>query len=72
MFEGGLLRVKRPKEPDDIGYMTTEPPIPDDDNPLAEALAEAMPIEPGMCGQKHKGHLNQCRQPAHSCPLRDN
>lgn len=72
LFEGGLLRVKRPKqEPDDVGYLTTEPdPIPDSDNPLAEALAEAMPIEPGMCGEVHSGHLNPCRQPRHSCPLR--
>lgn len=70
LFEGGLLRVKRPKEPDDIGFLTQEPPIPDDENPLAEALAEAMPIEPGMCGEVHPGHLNQCRQPRHSCPLR--
>jgi len=72
LFEGGLLRVKRSKEePDDIGYLTTEP-IPDDENPLGASLAEAMPLEPGMCGMKHAGHLNQCRQPAHSCPLRDN
>lgn len=73
LFEGGLLRVKR-QERDDIGYLTGEPDeIPDGDvSPLAESLAEAMPIEPGMCGMKHPGHLNQCRQPAHSCPLRDN
>ena len=76
LFEGGLLRVKREAEDvdDGIGYMTQEPAEEPDGEPgpLGESLAEAMPIEPGMCGQKHKGHLNQCRQPAHSCPLRDN
>lgn len=75
LFDGGLMRVRRSgDEPDDIGYLTQEPDaIPDGDpNPLGEALAEAMPVEPGMCGERHSGHLNQCRQPAHSCPLRGN
>lgn len=70
LFEQGLVRVKRAKQPDDVGYLTAEAPIPDDENPLAASLAEAMPVEPGMCGQVHEGHLNLCRQPSHSCPLR--
>lgn len=70
LFEGGLIRVRK-SEPDDVGYLTTDPnPIPDSDNPLADSLAEAMPLEAGMCGEIHEGHLNQCRQPRHSCPLR--
>lgn len=76
LFDGGLMRVRRTgdEEDDGIGYLTEEPDeIPDGDpSPLAESLAEAMPVEPGMCGMKHPGHLNQCRQPAHSCPLRGN
>lgn len=69
LFEGGLMRVRAVD--DGIGFMTTAPDaIPDDDNPLAASLAEAMPIEPGMCGEIHSGHKNACRQPAHACPLR--
>lgn len=71
LFEGGLLRVRK-EQADDVGYLTTDPnPIPDSDNPPADSLAEAMPLEPGMCGETHDGHLNPCRQPAHACPLRD-
>lgn len=71
LFEGGLLRVRKDAAPegDGIGFLTEEP-IPDSDNPLADSLAEAMPIEPGMCGETHQGHLNPCRQPSHACPLR--
>lgn len=71
LFEGGLLRVRKGAvEPDDgIGFLTQDP-IPDSDNPLADSLAEALALEPGMCGETHEGHLNPCRQPRHSCPLR--
>lgn len=71
LFDGGLVRTRRDDDDGNIGFLTEEPPIPDDANPLAEALAEAMPLEPGMCGEIHAGHLNACRQPAHACPLRE-
>lgn len=64
LFEGGLLRVKRPKERDDIGFMTTEPPEEDTANDLASSLMAA-----GLCGKIHPGHLNKCRDAAHACEL---
>lgn len=74
LFEDGLIRYRRAEDDDEddgnVGYLTQEPPIPDDDNPLAASLAEAMPLEPGMCGQTHPGHLNACRVARHACPLR--
>ena len=71
LFDGGLVRVRK-SEPDDIGYLTEEPDdIPDGDpNPLGEALAEALDLEPGMCGEIHPGHLNRCRIARHACPVR--
>lgn len=70
LFEGGIVRARKAEDDGNIGFLTQEPPIPDDENPLAASLAEAMPVEPGMCGETHRGHQNPCRQPAHSCPLR--
>lgn len=64
LFEGGLIRVRH-QEPDDIGYMTTEPPSEEEDsNDLASSLMAA-----GLCGKIHPGHLNKCRDAAHACEL---
>lgn len=64
LFEGGLIRVRK-SEPDDIGYMTTEPPPEEDEaNDLASSLMAA-----GLCGKIHPGHLNKCRDAAHACEL---
>lgn len=64
LFEGGLIRVRH-QEPDDIGYMTTEPPPEEDEaNDLASSLMAA-----GLCGKIHPGHLNKCRDAAHACEL---
>ena len=64
LFDGGLMRVRH-QEPDDIGYMTTEPPSEEEEsNDLASSLMAA-----GLCGKIHPGHLNKCRDAAHACEL---
>ncbi len=63
LFEGGLLRVRRPAVEDDgIGYLTEEPDDDDEGNDLASSLMAA-----GLCGKRHKGHKNTCRVAAHAC-----
>lgn len=63
LFDGGLMRVRRPAVEDDgIGYLTEEPDDDDEGNDLASSLMAA-----GLCGKRHKGHKNTCRVAAHAC-----
>jgi len=65
LFDGGLVRVRRPDD-DGLGFLTEEPEVSLDDM-LAEPSDSG--VEPGMCGRVHTGHLNPCRQSAHVCTL---
>lgn len=68
LFEGGLIRVRR-EEPDDIGYLTTDPEGEGDEEPeAANDLASSL-MAAGLCGKVHPGHLNKCRAAAHACEL---
>lgn len=72
LFEGGLIRVRRPDDDEDdgVGYLTQEPPetsesdTGDEPGDLAASLMAS-----GLCGKRHRGHIGTCRAAAHACEL---